>query len=88
MAEYGTPTVADGSGDEFVIVSAAFTGRENTLFTELLEESTAVTVNPMVLVLEGVPVSTPLELREKPDGRPEADHEYWPLPPEAENVAL
>ena len=55
------------------MVKTAFTGRVNGLVRVPLSESVTVTEKPMEFVLDGVPVSTPPELREKPAGKPEAD---------------
>lgn len=75
LAVYGTPTVAGGSGEVLLMVRAALTGNVKGLLTVLLAESITVTVKPIAVVLEGVPVRTPPELTANPAGKPEADHE-------------
>ena len=72
MAEYAVPTVAGGRGEVLPMVSAAFTGIEKDLLVVLLSESVTVMVKETVVVLVGVPVSTPLDERLKPAGNPDA----------------
>ena len=53
---------------------------------QVLPATVALTV--YVPTVDGVPLMTPPVLQDRPDGRPEHDQEYVPLPPVAAKVVL
>jgi hypothetical protein len=77
--EYETPTVACGKTG-FVVIAKGFTTRVKPKVSDAPPLLT-VTCGKKVSATEGVPESVPLLLRFIPDGSPDADHVYVPLPP-------